>query len=365
MSDKSLKSTIFVSQKRKFHPVNAWLKVLSICGILVLGSCSESASTEGSTPEAVADTLSSSSSRTPKENSTRGEIYIAVDESLRPIITAEIKTFMAIHPEAIIHPVFLPGEEAVARMIESDSIRLAITTRSLTKAEDGVMRDRLISTDYGVMGYDGIALVVHEDNPVSEWTEEQLRAVLTGKTTRWSDLSPEGTSKAIQLVFDHPQSSVLRFLRDSVLAPAALTQERIFAQQSTPEMFRYVAQNPSAVGFGGVSWISDRDDADTDTLLAGLKIVKIQPTAMPETCFESDSAYFGPFQSYLFQKCYPLTRQIRSIRRESIYGLGAGFTAYVVGPKGQRIIHKAGLVAETNVPRQVQFPERPDSRSVQ
>lgn len=365
MSDKSQKSTTFVLQKQNFHPVNTWCKVLFISGILILGSCSDSASPESDTNREKKESVPPSPSEPRDENVTQGEIYITVDESLRPVIEAEIRNFMSIHPNAIIHPQYLPGEEAVARMMESDSIRLAITTRELTEAEYQALRERVITPDYAILGYDGVMLVVHADNPAVQWTEAQLRSVLTGSISRWQELDPGGPSGEIQLVFDHPQSSVLRFLRDSILQEEPLTQERIFAQRSTPEMLRYVAENPRAVGFGGVNWVSDRDDPETDSLMQGLKLVRIAPSSLPETCYESKDQHFGPFQSYLFQQCYPLTRQIRSIRRESIYGLGAGFTAYVVGPKGQRIIHKAGLVSELNIPRRVKFPEREDSREIQ
>ena len=341
--------------------MNSWLKVLFFSGILILASCS---SPSRATQELSQD---STSAQTPGpepegENSIRGEIFITVDESLQPIIDTEIFSFMAVHPEATVHPIYLPGEEAVARMMQSDSFRLAITTRTLTKAENAALRAELITADYGIVGYDAVAIFVNQDNPLTVLSEAQAVEILNGKLRNWSQLEID-QGKDIQLVFDHAQSGALRFLRDSVLKGQALSAGNVFAQESTPEMMAYVSENPQAIGFGGISWISDRDDPIVDSLMEGLKLIKIAPTDKPETCFEEANA-FAPYQSYIFQECYPWVRTIRTIRRESIYGVGAGFTAYLVGPKGQRILHKSGLVVETNVPRRVSFPPKENSRDL-
>ncbi len=344
--------------------MKAWPKVLCVLGVLIWGSCTSPSSSDPSGNQNEETSSQPKSSPSVKENAIRGEIYIAVDESVKPLVEAEINNFMAIHPEAVIHPIYLPGEEAVARMIESDSIRLVITSRMLTEAEDAALRQRLIDPDYALLALDGIAIFTPESNPVNRLSFNQLQSILSGQLTQWQAISPYAPQGEIQLVFDHPQSGVVRYLRDSVLGEKALTQQNVFAQQSTPEMLRYVAGNPRAMGLGGVNWVSDRDDPDTDSLMQGLKVLALSTANKPKSCVEPSNS-FGPYQSYLFQRCYPLTRQLRSIRRESIYGLGAGFTAYVVGPRGQRIIHKSGLAAKEGIPRRVRFPPKENSRRIQ
>ncbi|MEM9985520.1 MAG: substrate-binding domain-containing protein, partial [Bacteroidota bacterium] len=245
--------------------MNSWLKVLSFSGILILASCS---SPSGATQELSQDSTSAQTS-TPNpegENSIRGEIFITVDESLQPIIDTEIFSFMAVHPEATIHPIYLPGEEAVARMMQSDSFRLAITTRILTGAENSALKAEIITPDYATLGYDAVAIFVHQDNPLLALSEAQAIDILNGKLRNWRQLGLD-QGKDLQLVFDHAQSGVLRFLRDSVLKGQALSTGNVFAQRSTPEMMAYVAENPQAIGFGGISWISDRDDPIVDSLM--------------------------------------------------------------------------------------------------
>jgi phosphate transport system substrate-binding protein len=35
---------------------------------------------------------------------------------------------------------------------------------------------------------DGIAVIVNKDNPVTNFTKEQVRAIYTGETTQWGDI---------------------------------------------------------------------------------------------------------------------------------------------------------------------------------
>jgi phosphate transport system substrate-binding protein len=64
------------------------------------------------------------------------------------------------------------------------------------------------------------------------------------------------------------------------------------------------------------------------------------------------SDYYKPYQAYMVDKIYPLTREIYLINTEPRNGLATGFSAFVASDKGQRIILKSGIlpaVAPTRV----------------
>lgn len=336
----------------------AWMILL---GMLWLAACSPSPEVPASAPQTSQDSLevptSSQKLYAKKEGVTHGSITIAVDQALKPLIDAALMTFMGVHRDAHIRPIYLPGEEAIEYMLTHDSVRLVISTRQLTDAETAVLRERLITPDYATVAHEGVAVLTHPDNPVRRLTMAQLRAILTGEVTRWQELTAEAPAGNIRLVFDHPQSSTLRYLRDSLLQGMPLKRADVFAQRSTPELLAYVADNPQAMGLGSWTWLSDIDDPQVDSLRQKLGIVALERPAAAPNCVDS-GRFFGPYQGSLAQGCYPLRRSVITIRRESVYGLGAGFIAYLVGPKGQRIIHKAGLAAVKGIPREVRLPER-------
>ncbi|GAB4403273.1 MAG: substrate-binding domain-containing protein [Bacteroidia bacterium] len=297
------------------------------------------------------------------ENNSTGSIYIVVDQTLRPVIEAEINTFEAIYPDARITALYMPGEEAIQALLASDSIRMAIATRRLRADEEAMLGAQDVRPKYAPIGKDGIVLVTHPDNPTRTLTLAQLRDILTGRVQRWDQL--EGSSKQgnIVLVFDHARSSTMQFLQDSFLTGEPLRREGVYAQQSTPDMMRYVADHPQALGVGGFAWVSDRDDPLAQELLAGVRIVGVERPDSAHAC-AYDERFFGPYQSYLYQRCYPFTRTMNTILRETFFGLGTGFVAYLDGPQGQRIIHKTGLTAIHGIPRVVRLPAKPGATPI-
>src|SRR6478609_3289956 len=80
----------------------------------------------------------------PLDTVSSGSITIAVDESLRPIMDAEVDSFMKIYPNAHIKVVYLTEDEAVRTML-MDSARLAIVTRKLTSEEAAVLAAQKLS----------------------------------------------------------------------------------------------------------------------------------------------------------------------------------------------------------------------------
>ena len=291
------------------------------------------------------------------ETGTSGEIYIAVDESLRPIIKAQIENFQQLYRKATIHPVYFPGEAAIQALVNADSFRLAVTTRQLSDEEISPLVNRSVTPSYAHIFTDGIGVIAHRDAPIATLTREQLKDILTGKISTWQQLGVDSRSNAIQIVFDHPQSSTLRFLKDHLLQGLPLTQQNIYALKNNPEVLDYVKTQAGAIGFVGMSWISDRDDPEVRDFLTGLTVIKIEKPDEDVPCAYTER-FFGPYQSFLDQQCYPLSRKVYTILRESSFGLGTGFVSYLDGPVGQRLVHKSGLAASHSIPRVVKLPPK-------
>jgi phosphate transport system substrate-binding protein len=56
-----------------------------------------------------------------------------------------------------------------------------------------------------------------------------------------------------------------------------------------------------------------------------------------------DNSY-KPYQAYIYQGVYPLTRDVYAVNAEPRNGLATGFTAFLASDRGQRIILKSGII---------------------
>ena len=112
-----------------------------------------------------------------------------------------------------------------------------------------------------------------------------------------------------------------------------------FSVKTNDEVINFVEKHPEAVGIIGVNWISDPRDSISHSFLSKIKVVSITPE------FNSEGTdFFSPHPAYIANKQYPFIRAVYTISRETFTGLGSGFTSFVAGDAGQRIILKMGLV---------------------
>lgn len=275
---------------------------------------------------------------------TTGKITILADESLRPIVDAEVEVFNALYTRAHIDVIYLPEAEVVNAMMENDTTRVAVMTRHLTPAETEWFKKEVpVRPREEVVALSAIAVILNPANPDTLITVDQLRDVLTGKSKTWSDLGSSNQS-GIEIVFDNANSSIIRQLKDSVARVDKLP-ENCFAVKDNSAVVDYVASNRNALGLIGLEWISDRQDSTSNSFLNRIHVAAIA----------GDSTHFQPYQAYIALKYYPLIRNISVINCQGRTGLGSGFASHFASERGQRIVLKAGLVPKTMPLRIVEF----------
>lgn len=265
---------------------------------------------------------------------TYGTITIAVDESLKPLIDAEIDTFEATYTNAHINVIYT-NEDAAIRAMLNDSARLAIVTRSLTAEENTYLINQKYACKEQPLAKGGIAII---SNPASNYTNfsiADLQKILSG-TNNLNELNKKYPSTPVVVVFDHPNSGIIRYLRDSVQQIDSLPSY-CYAVNGNPQVIDYVSKNPQALGLIDVSWISDQDDSTANRFMSSIKVIGIS----------NGGDNFQPYQAYIADRSYPLRRDIKILSREARMGLGSGFTAFVASEKGQRIVLKSGIVPAT------------------
>ena len=276
---------------------------------------------------------------------TSGNITIAADETLWPIVEAETDTFQSTYKYAKIKTLYLPENDAVQAMLQ-DSARLVIATRPLNKEEEAYFRKIKITVKPLKIAIDAIAFIVHPGNSDTTLTKSLVRDIVSGKVKTWADVRKGNDSGPIQIVFDNAVSSTVRYITDSV-APGIKLPENCFAAKTNEEVIEYVAKHENALGIIGVNWISDSDDGKVLGFLDKIKVVGIESDKTPGT-------FFKPYQAYIADRSYPYTRSVWLISREARTGLGTGFASYISSDKGQRIILKSGLVPATMPVRLIQ-----------
>ncbi|MBQ8249688.1 MAG: phosphate ABC transporter substrate-binding protein [Clostridia bacterium] len=104
-----------------------------------------------------------------------------------------------------------------------------------------------------VLAYDGIAIIVNPDNPVSELTVETIAKIYTGEITNWKDVG--GNDAEIVLIGREAGSGT----RDGFESITDTKDNCKYRQEltSTGDVITTVSSNPNAIGYASLASVKD------------------------------------------------------------------------------------------------------------
>lgn len=269
---------------------------------------------------------------------TSGTIEFVADESLSPIIDEEKSQFEFEYPKAKLKPKYT-DEVTGLQMIKDFKTTLLFTTRSLKDSEIAYLKSKsnVIPSVFPI-GYDGLAFICNKNNADTCITVNDIKRVLTGKTTQWSDIVPGSKRGDIEVIFDNTRSATTNYVVDSVLNGAKMGA-KIMAAKTSKQVIDFVDQNPGAIGVIGSNWLNDRRDSTNTTFKKNIHVmsVSIKDKATPMNSWK-------PYQAYLLDGRYPFARTIYAIVVDPHKALPWSFANYITSPRGQLIVFKTGLL---------------------
>ncbi|MDE5596083.1 MAG: substrate-binding domain-containing protein, partial [Muribaculaceae bacterium] len=250
-------------------------------------------------------------------SSTTGTMTMVCDDTFRNIIEQEIDVFEYQYPDAHVLARYATQGEALDSLLSLNT-RTVVIARDLTKKERDYLKGKRRNVKSSKIAVDAVALIVNKDNPCSMLTTKEVGDILSGESTHWNDLEPSNLGD-IAVVFDDKSSSLVQFMRDSLLHGGDLGPN-VYAQGSIPAVVDMVSKNVNAIGVLGVTWItSDMKTAEltsdelaqsvlSDEPIQGATLsqdVKVLKLRRPD-----EVTAYKPYQQNIFDGTYPLYRPI-------------------------------------------------------
>lgn len=260
-----------------------------------------------------------------QETPTSGTIHISVDESFKPVIDSQIKVFESSFPECHIIADYEPEAQCL-RDLTTDSTRLVLVTRGLTKEEGDFYQDSFhVRPRFDVLAFDAVAVIVNNSAGDSIFSIRQLEDMLSGKDTQHQPVMDGVTA-----------TSTVRYAKDSILHGKPLGKN-VMGVKGGEAVVDYVAANPRAVGFVGASWIGDRSDPADTSFSRKVKVAAVQCVS----CLGPTNV--KPFQGNIALRRYPLVQSLYYILKENFSGVGNNFVNFLTYERGQLIFSKSYL----------------------
>lgn len=195
---------------------------------------------------------------------------------------------------------------------------IATASRPIKESETEKLRARFKTTGVEIpVAKDGVTFYVHESNPVSAMTLDQLRAIYLGDLTNWKELG--GQDAPIVVYSRESSSGTYVFVKDNLLQGDDYTP-RAQTLPGTAAVVNAVAKEPKGIGYGGAAYAK------------GVKELKIK-VGQEEIAPTPEAVKSGK---------YPLARDLYFYLRAKPQGEAKAFIDFVLSPEGQKIVTNVG-----------------------
>lgn len=257
------------------------------------------------------------------------EIENKGSDTLLEVAASLAQTYGDMHPEIAISVSGGGSGGGIASLIGGD-LDIANASRPLKDKEVADAKKRGINPVEHIIGYDGIAIFVHKDNPLKSITVAQLKAMFGdgGKVENWTDVGVDYGNDAdnnIVLVSRQNSSGTYECFLGKVLGKGGRFKSRCRNLNSSKDVVDLCAKSKSAIGYSGLAYATDD--------------VRIVPVVADE-----GKPAVSPTIDTVLDKSYAIARPLYMYTNE---GAGKEITDYVTwikGDEGQKVMFDKGYV---------------------
>lgn len=243
--------------------------------------------------------------------SVSGTVSTDGSTSMEKVIGALSESYMAANKDVTVN--YNPtGSGAGITAVQEGTCDIGLSSRALKDEE------KAAGLKETVLAYDGIAIIVHPDNPVSDLSIEQIAKLYTGEITNWKDV---GGSDAEVVLIGREAASGTRDGFDSITGTKDKCQYRQ-ELTSTGDVITAVSQNPDAIGYASLAAIKD-----------SVKALSVDGVTPSEATVKDGS--------------YPVQRPfvLVTVEGKTLSAAAQSFFDYATSADAADIIAKAGAVA--------------------
>ncbi|MBN2072747.1 MAG: phosphate ABC transporter substrate-binding protein [Actinobacteria bacterium] len=256
------------------------------------------------------------------------ELVIQGSDTLLEVSQNWAEAFMNRYPQVSISVTGGGSGTGIAALINKTA-DFANASREMKESEREEALSAGLDPQEYIVAYDGISVVVNNNNPVIELTIEQISKIFTGEITSWSELG--GNDAEIIVSSRDSSSGTYQYFKervvqlDETLKDNDYTQNALFLA-SNSEIREEVSSNENAIGYIGLGYM------DESVKALGVKA-------------DDSAAAVEPSIDSVKSKDYPISRPLYIYSPDTgLTDLEQSFMDFVTGQEGQEIALEIGFV---------------------
>lgn len=258
---------------------------------------------------------------------TEDMIQIKGSDTMVNLGQAWAERFMELHPDVSIAVTGGGSGTGIASLING-TCDMAESSRSMTSEELEMAKKNGHDAKEFAVGIDALSVVVNPANPVNQLTIEQLSDIFVGKINNWKEVGG-ADAPIVALSRERNSGTHVYFLEHVVRKGNAKGPEEfdpsILMLPSSQAIAAEVSQNPDAIGYFGLGYLSDSHKS------LAIGNTSAGPFVLPTV----ESAANGD---------YPVARSLLIYTAGEPQGTVKDFIGFILSEEGQNIVRDMDFV---------------------
>ncbi len=244
------------------------------------------------------------------------KIVVKGSTTVSPIARLLGAEFESKHPGVEIDVSGIGSIEGVRELIKGNA-DIALSSTFISNSEIQLAQEHNVYPVPFRIAYDCILPIVNRRSSLTNITLDELKAIYLGKIDNWSQLG--GADLTIQTVSRDDSSGTHKIWRQIIMDGDPIVTDQPL-KTSNHEVVEYVANNPGAIGYIGLSYLNAR-----------VKPLKVD-------------GVMGSTRT-LLNGTYPISRPLFLFTNGWPNGRALDFINFALNPKqGQKLIERAGYI---------------------
>ena len=273
-------------------------------------------------------TSCSSSSTNTTSDSPAQYIENKGSDTIVNLALAWAETYQAEHTDVRISVTGGGSGTGIAALI-NNTVDLANASRKIKDEEIAEAQSKGVNPVEHIIARDAIAVIVNQENPVSELTLQQISDIYSGEITNWSEVG--GEDRPIVKLSRETNSGTHVYFLETVLRLGNSENKTLFSTDtlllpSSEGIISEVRSNPNAIGYDGLGYVPE----DVKTI------------AIAE---EAGGAYVLPAIETVNDKTYPIARDLYMYTNGEPTGIVKEYLDWIMlSVEAQEIVAELGFV---------------------
>jgi phosphate transport system substrate-binding protein len=255
-------------------------------------------------------------------------------DTLVNVAQAWAEAYQTVNPSVVVAVSGGGSGTGIAAMING-TVDIANSSRAMKDKELKQAQDAGQNPVEHIVGYDALAVYLHDDNPIDDLSIEQLSKIYGdgGSYTRWTDLGvevPGCQDQTIVVVSRQNNSGTYAYFRETVLGRAGDFRLGTRDMHGSKDVVDLVENTPCAIGYSGLAYATDH------VKLACVSQDSGETCTSPSVATASDGSY-------------PIARPLFMYTNGEPVGQVAEYMNWIKSDEGQCIILNKGYAPARNV----------------